>query len=144
MAYLEETRWRPTATRAWLWGAVTRLVPVLVVRLSRGGQVARALLGPTCAGILVPERDRAYTWYPVRWRPLCGAPVLRDCAALRARGGPSAPRGEAVLAQARQMVTWWPRVRAGTWPYATLRRDMPPLRREVVRLLEAGRSGEVC
>jgi transposase len=58
--------------------AVTSLVTVFVVRLSRGGQVARALLGEGFAGMLVTDRYSAYNWYPVRWRPLCWAHVLRD------------------------------------------------------------------
>ena len=47
--------------------------------------------------------------------------------------------GEALLAQAHQMVTWWPRVREGPLRRSTLRTSMTPLRREVERLLEAGR-----
>jgi hypothetical protein len=45
VAYLDETSWRQGATRAWLWVAVTSLVTVFVVRLSRGGQVAASWWG---------------------------------------------------------------------------------------------------
>ena len=45
VAHLDETSWREGGKRAWLWVAVTSLVTVFVVRLSRGGQVARELLG---------------------------------------------------------------------------------------------------
>ena len=56
--------------------------------------------------------------------------------------GDSAALGEALLAQARQMFTWWHRVREGTLQRSTFRSYMSPLRREVERLLEAGsRSG---
>lgn len=138
VAYLDETRWRQGAQRAWLWVAVTSLVTVFLVRLSRGGQVARELLGPTFGGILVTDRSSAYNWYPLRWRQLCWAHVLRDFEAMRDRGGPSALLGEALLTQARQMFHWWHRVRAGTLQRTTFRTYMTPLRREVVRLLEAG------
>ena len=40
----------------------------------RDGEVARALLGETFAGIVVTDRSRASQWYPVRWRPRCWAP----------------------------------------------------------------------
>jgi transposase-like protein len=56
VAHLEETRWRQGDKAAWLWGAVTPWVTVFVVRLSRGGAGARALLGKTLAGMLVTER----------------------------------------------------------------------------------------
>jgi transposase len=42
-AHLDETGWREGRQRAWLWVAATTWVTVFVVRLSRGGQVARAL-----------------------------------------------------------------------------------------------------
>jgi hypothetical protein len=58
-AYLDETSWRQGDKRAWLWVAVTSLVTVFVVRLSRGGQVARELLGEHFSGILVTDRYRA-------------------------------------------------------------------------------------
>jgi transposase len=138
VAHLDETSWRQGDKRAWLWVAVTSLVTVFVVRLSRGGQVARELLGETFAGILVTDRYSAYNWYPVRWRQLCWAHLLRDFEAMRGRGGCSAEIGDALLAQAHQMFTWWHRVREGTLQRSTLRSYMTPLRREVERLLEVG------
>src|SRR5437899_3377524 len=138
VAHLDETSWRQGDKRAWLWVAVTSWVTVFVVRLSRGGQVARELLGATFAGILVTDRYSAYNWYPVRWRQLCWAHLLRDFEAMRGRGGASEEIGDALLAQAHQMFTWWHRVRDGTLQRASFRSYMSPLRREVERLLEAG------
>jgi len=143
VAHLDETSWRQGGKRAWLWVAVTSLVTVFLVRLSRGGQVARALLGETFSGILVTDRYSGYNWYPVRWRQLCWAHLLRDFEAMRDRGGASAELGEALLAQAHQMFTWWHRVREGTLQRSTFRSYMSPLRREVERLLEAGSRGGV-
>src|SRR5947209_9688740 len=53
VAHLDETSWRQGGKRAWLWVAVTSWVTVFVVRMSRGGQVARELLGERFSGILV-------------------------------------------------------------------------------------------
>src|SRR5262249_52677883 len=78
VAHLDETSWRQGDKRAWLWVAVTSWVTVFVVRLSRGGQVARELLGEQFSGILVTDRYSAYNWYPVRWRQVCWAHLLRD------------------------------------------------------------------
>ena len=138
VAHLDETSWRQGDKRAWLWVAVTSWVTVFVVRLSRGGQAARELLGERFSGLLVTDRYSAYNWYPVRWRQLCWAHLLRDFEAMRDRGGCSAEIGNALLAQAHQMFTWWHRVREGTLKRATFRSYMTPLRREVERLLEAG------
>ena len=144
VAHLDETSWRQGDKRAWVWVAVTSLVTVFVVRLSRGGQVARELLGAGFAGILVTDRYSAYNWYPVRWRQLCWAHLLRDFAAIRDRGGACEELGDALLAQAHQMFAWWHRVREGTLKRSTFRAYMTPLRREVERLLEAGSQGGVA
>jgi transposase len=138
VAHLDETSWREAGKRAWLWVAVTSCVTVFVVRLSRGGRVARELLGETFSGILVTDRYSAYNWYPVRWRQLCWSHLLRDFEAIRGRGGTSEAIGEALLEQAHQMFSWWHRVRDGTLKRSTFRSYMTPLRREVERLLEAG------
>jgi transposase len=138
VAPVDETSWRQGGKRAWLWGAVPSLVTVCVVRLSRGGQVARELSGERFAGILVTDRSSADHWYPVRWRQLCWAHRLRDCEAIRGRGGVAEEMGAALLAQAHQMLTWWQRVREGTLHRSTFRSYMSPLRREVARLLDGG------
>jgi len=57
---------------------------------------------------------------------------------MRGRGGRSEEIGDALLAQAHQMFTWWHRVREGTLKRASFRSYMTPLRREVERLLVAG------
>lgn len=138
VAHLDETRWRQGGKPAWLWVAVTSVVTVFVVRLSRGADVARALLGEAFSGILVTDRYSAYNWYPVRWRQVCWAHLLRDFEAMRGRGGRSKELGDALLAQAHQMFPWWHRVRDGTLTRSSFRSAMTPLRREVERLLEAG------
>ena len=138
VAHLDETSWCQGGKRAWLWGAVTSFVTVFLVRMSRGGQVARELLGEQFSGILVTDRYSAYNWYPVRWRQLCWAHLLRDFEAMRSRGGRSEEIGDALLAQAHQMFGWWHRVREGTLKRSTFRSYMSPLRREVERLLEVG------
>src|SRR6266850_7554129 len=138
VAHVDETSWRQGGKRAWLWVAVTSWVTVFVVRMSRGGPVARELLGETFAGILVTDRYSAYNWYPVRWRQVCWAHLLRDFAAMRDRGGDSKEIGDALLVQAHQMFTWWHRVRSGTLKRSSFRSAMTPLRREVERLLDVG------
>src|SRR2546428_1346889 len=130
VAHVDEPSWRQGGTRAWLWVAGTSMVTVCLIRMSRGGQVARELLGTHCSGILVTDRSSASTWYPVRWRQRCWAHVWRECEAIRGRGGVSEEIGTALLAKAHQMLTWWHRVREGTLKRSTLQSSLSPLRRE--------------
>lgn len=143
-AHLDETGWREGSQRAWLWVASTTWVTVFLVRLSRGSQVARELLGKTFEGILVTDRWSAYNWYAVRWRQLCWAHLLRDFEAMIERGGASQEIGEALKDQAQQMFHWWHRVRDGTLSRSSFRTYMTPVRREVERLLAAGSGCEVA
>src|SRR3989475_8538037 len=136
VAHLDETSWRQGGKRAWLWVAVTSWVTVFVVRMSRGGHVARELLGETFAGILVTDRYSAYNWYPVRWRQLCWAHLLRDFEAIRGRGGGCEGIWDALHAQAKQMVSWGHRVREGTVKRETFRSYLTPLAPECERILE--------
>ena len=148
---VQHKRWRIWTRRVGVKGArgpgygwrVTRLVTGFLIRMSRGGQVARELLGEHFSGILVTDRSSAYNGYPVRWRQGCWAHGLRDCEAIRGRGGASEEIGEALLAKAHQMFTWWHRVCEGTRQRSTFQSYMSPLRREVERLLEAGSRGGV-
>ena len=142
-AHLDETIWRQGGQRAWLWVAMTTWVSGFMVCLSRGSQVAKELLGDRFSGILVTDRWSAYNWYPVRWRQLCWAHLLRDFEAMIGRGGSSKEIGEALKRQAHQMFHWWHRVRDGTLSRSSFRTYMTPVRREVERLLEAGSCCEV-
>jgi transposase len=139
-AYLDETGWREGQQRAWLWTAVTACVTVFVIRLSRGGKVARELLGERFWGWLVTDRCSAYTWYPTWRRQVCWAHVLRDIEAMIEREGGSREIGEALRMQARQMFQWWHRVREGSLTHKTFANYMWPVRQEMERLLEAGQT----
>ncbi len=135
---LDETGWRQGRERAWLWVAVSTWVTVCVVRLSRGSQVARELLGETFDGILVSDRWSGYHWYPVRWRQLCWAHLLRDIEAMLVRGDGSQAIGASLQTLAQRMFHWWHRVRDGSLKRSSFRSYMSPVRREFTDVLEAG------
>lgn len=139
-AYLDETGWREGRQRAWLWTAVTACVTVLVIRGSRGGNVARERLGERFWGWLVSDRWSAYTWYPTWRRQVCWAHLLRDIEAMIERGGRSHEIGEGLRAPAHQMFHWWQRVRDGTLTHASFGTYMRPIRQEVEQLLAAGQT----
>jgi transposase len=136
----DDTGWREGRPRAWLWAAVTPWVTGCVIRRSRGGHVAQALWGQGGWGWWVTDRWSGDTWSPTWRRPLRWAPRLRGIAAMSARGGRSAALGEALCVEARKLVHGWHRVREGTLPPASVRTYRQPIRRAVVRLLEAGQT----
>ena len=135
VVHMDETGWREANERAWLWVAATSLVTVFLIRRSRGGQVAKELLGETFSGILNSDRWSAYNWLPVSWRQLCWSHLLRDFQAFVERGGESQRIGEAILAQSELMFAWWHRLRDGTMTRAVFQAKMGPVQKEVGRLL---------
>ena len=139
--HMDETGWREANQKAWLWVAATSLVTVFLIRCSRGGQVAREMLGETFKGILNSDRWSAYNWLPVSLRQLCWSHLLRDFQAFVERGGESRRIGEAILAQSDQMFDWWHRIRDGTMTRAAFQAKMKPVQQKVGQLL---RQGTAC
>lgn len=138
---MDETGWREANRRAWLWVAATTLVTVFLIRLSRGGQVAREILGQTFQGIMGSDRWSAYNWLSPLLRQLCWAHLKRDFQAFVERGGESQRIGEALLAQADLMFQWWHQVQEGTMSRATFQERMPAVQQQVGELL---RQGATC
>ena len=138
---MDETGWRQDNRRAWLWTAATALVSVFLVRASRGSKVVCELLGQTFKGVVGSDRWSAYSFLPLRRRQVCWGHLKREFQAFVDRGGPSAPIGQALLAQVDQTFGWWYRVRDGTLARSTFRVYMGAVRGRVTALL---RHGQAC
>lgn len=134
----DETSWRQQGQRWWLWIAATPLVTVFLLAASRGGQVARQLLGEQFAGIVGSDRWSAYNWLDKRRRQLCWAHLKRDFQAFVDREGASAKLGHALLAQEKKLFDLWYRVRDGTLSRADFQADSQPIRYQVGQLLRQG------
>ena len=61
---VDETSWRQRNAQrcSWLWTVVTAQVTLFRIAPSRGGQVARELLGEHYGGVAGRDRCSAYTW----------------------------------------------------------------------------------
>lgn len=142
MANMDVTGWRQGngKQKAWLWTVVTGGVTVFLIRLSRGGQVAKELLGEAFGGIVGSDRWSGYNWLCPERRQLCWAHLLRDFAALLERGGVSQKIGEGLLQAADRMFDWWYRVRDGTLSREEFAARMHPLQMQVGEWLRAGAS----
>jgi len=140
-ANVDETGWREENHKAWLWTAVTTWVSVFLVRASRGSKVVRELLGETFSGVVGSDRFSAYSFLPLPFRQICWGHLKREFQAFVDRGDPSAPIGEALLAQVDQIFEWWYRVRDGTLARSTFRTYISTVRGQVKMVL---RQGQEC
>jgi transposase len=120
-ANMDETGWREEGKRAWLWVAVTALVTVFHIARSRGGAVARSLLGPGWHWVVTSDRYSAYQWLARRRRQLCWAHRRRDFQAMIDRDNAGSVIGHELLLFSDDVFHWWYRVRDGTLQRSSMR-----------------------
>ena len=140
--HADETGWfegtaEGRAGRAWLWLAATSSVAVFRIETSRGGRVAKALLGEDFAGFLTTDRWSGYNWYEPALRQLCWSHLTRDFQGFIDRCGEGGRLGTLLMKQRDLMFEWWHRVRDGTLKRSEFEQNMKPLEAEVGRLLAA-------
>ena len=140
VANLDETGWYEgqkdgRARRAWLWTAVTPMVTVFLISLSRGAAVAKELLGKDFTGILGTDRWSAYNWVSTAQRQLCWSHLMRDFQSFVDRGGEGGVIGAQLLERAQPLFGWWHRVRQKTLCQKTYEGWMAHLESDVLRLL---------
>jgi transposase len=121
--------------RAWLWMAATARVALFHIAMSRGGKVARALLGEDFTGFLVTDRWSGYAWYDAGLRQVCWAHLTRDFQGFIDRGGKGGRLGKKLMRQRNLFFTWYHRVRDGTLTRKEFEKRMTEVEREVGRLL---------
>jgi transposase len=144
--HADETGWvegrqEGRGKRAWLWMVATAVVAVFHINASRGGKVARELLGEGFTGLLVSDRWSGYEWHDAGLRQVCWAHLTRDWQGFIDRGGEGGRLGEALMRQRNRFFTWYHRVRDGTLSREEFEKRMPGVEREVGRLL---RQAQAC
>ena len=128
VVHADETGWFESGKRAWLWGAVSTMMALFLVRLSRGADAAKELLGATFAGILISDRWSAYTWVDVTRRQLCWAHLLRQFRGFQ----------DSILTET--MFHMWHRVRDRKMKRSEFQVLMKPLSEHIVARLKEGTS----
>jgi len=123
------------AARAWLWVVATALGVVFHIARSRGGKVARHLLGADFAGFLTTDRWRAYEWVDAGLRQLCWAHLTRDFQGFIDRGGRGGRTGRELMRERNRFFKWYHCVRDGTLSRAQFEKRMRGVERRVGQLL---------
>jgi transposase len=141
VANLDETRWRQARQRAWVWTVVTATLTIFHINASRGGAVARALLGGNWTGIVGSDRGTMYKWLPADRRQVCWAHLKRDFQKLVDWGSASRPIGQQLLAIEAQVFALWHRFRQGEIDRATLGVELAPIQATMWQVLVDGSTG---
>jgi len=113
VVHADETSWRQTRRKAWLWTAATPDVTVFRIDRRRSGFVARELLGASFDGVAVSDRFSGYSWLPLEQRQVCWAHLRRDFQDMVDRDDEGSWIGAALLDHIRPMFRWWRQLRDG-------------------------------
>lgn len=136
--HIDETGWAEDKKKAWLWAAGAALAAAFTIVRSRGGEVARQILGEDFAGITISDRWSGYAWLNAVRRQVCWAHLKRDSRGMVERGGVGARIGGALLAEHKRMFKWWHEVRNGKLERARFQLRMKAVERRVGKLLFEG------
>jgi hypothetical protein len=130
----------PRNSKAWLWVAVTELVTVFRVTLSRGQLAAQILLGSVLTAILITDRWNGYNCFPLNQRQLCWAHLKRDFTKISEREGKAGEIGKELLELQSELFTHWHKVRDKTLTREAFALKADAIRQKVNLLLEMGAS----
>jgi transposase len=150
VANLDETSWRQGRQRAWVWTMVTATLTIFHINQSRGGAVARTLLGAAWSGIVGSDRGTMYRWLPTDRRQVCWAHLKRDFQKLVDWGPTSRPTGQRLLQLEAQVFALWHRFRQGEIDRPALQLALAPLQAALWQVLldggdsATGKAAGVC
>ena len=136
----DESGWTIDKKRAWIWTVVAKKVTIFAIRMSRGAQVIKELLGTGFKGVLGSDRFGAYNVMNCR-RQICFAHLKRDFTKIAERGGESGRIGGALCDAVDRMFAIRRRIRDGTLSRCEFITELEPIRREIESLLG---EGDVC
>jgi transposase len=137
-ANIDETGWRESGRKAWLWVVVTSAGILFRIVRSRAGAVAKDLLGEQPKSIVISDRFPAYEWIGLKSRQICWAHLRRDMQAMIDRDGDGAEVGRRLLWQSDKLFESWHKARDGTIQRSTFLQTVSWLRPMVRSSLERG------
>lgn len=135
-ASLDETGTKEGRRKAWIWTAVTGKFTLFLVRLTRGAEVAKELLGEPFGGVITTDRYNGYHWH--KQRQFCWAHLMRDFQGLIDGGGDGKRIGTELQRIGQELFRHWHRARDGTISRKTMRRNIGHLSGRMYQALENG------
>jgi transposase len=145
--HVDETSWKQSGKRCWLWVAATAALAVFRIHRRRSRAGLTALLGQVIQGIVCSDRWSVYGKLPACQRQVCWAHLKRDFRKCADRGGVGALVGRAGLAVVQEVFACWHRYRDGPGDRGRLLHELDPLAAALGEILEAGQQcadGEVA
>jgi transposase len=134
----DETGHKIAGKQGWMWLVLSSFHAVFFARSSRSKKVAQEILGDCFSGILISDRYNGYIW--VSRRQLCWAHLIRDLNKLADAGGLASKFACPILIYVQRMFSIWHRFRENQIDRAQLQEEMHPIRSEIEKRLEQGKT----
>lgn len=136
--YVDETSWKESSDKHWVWTASTPQGSVFHIDSSRNQKAFQSLVGHYYEGIVCSDRFRVYETLDTTKRAVCWAHLVRDFQRIQERAGPSSAIGEALLKQSKRLFECWSNFREGKLDHSQLIAKMEPVKRAVLKALKKG------
>jgi len=140
--FMDETGWRVSGVRHWLWCAVTSTFACFAIHRHRGREQVDQWFPEGLIGIVHSDRWSVYRWIDATRRQLCWAHLLRDLLAIVDAGFAGSARAKAIIEGAYAMFHEWHRYKEGQIEWDELRRLTAPFREALRAFCEAGVAQE--
>ena len=142
--YVDETGWRESNKRGWLWTAVGKDATAFHVAETRGSVELETCFSDTInKGIFVSDRCRSYKLIDIHRRGICHAHLKRDFVKMTEFGHRLGKEiGHAALAVHKKIFKLYHRFDVGEMTRELLIQRMTRHERELKRLLERGRDAK--
>ena len=136
--YVDETSWKESSDRHWVWTASSPQGSVFHIDSSRSQEAFHSLIGHHYEGIVCSDRFRVYETLDATKRAICWAHLVRDFQRIQERAGPSSAIGEALLKQSKRLFEYWSNFQEGKLTRSQLIAKMEPVKRAVLKTLKKG------
>jgi transposase len=143
VAHQDETKWPEAGKSGYAWVTVSGPYAYYEISRSRGGDVARSLLGGSkFNGYVVTDRYVGYTCYPMERRGICHAHLERDYQKIVDRGEDVRPIGEGLLALEKDIFKSWHAFKNGEIGRADLQQSLVDIAVPYEKLLFRGMQAD--
>lgn len=136
--HIDETPWRESWQRAWLWSVATPAATLFRVADKRDAAVAQELLGASRDSISSSDRFTAYNWLDDERHQTCWAHLLRTWRRFQLRDGPSVQVGGMLEIHTDYLLHRWRELQRGHLSWIDFLSEVPQHQRDIHHWLEIG------
>lgn len=137
---MDETPWKESNKKRYLWIANTPEVAFYQVAAHRDTETAKQIVGRNFTGALVTDRLASYDFQADKKRQHCLSHLDRDFEKIAERGGASQPIGEWGHKELGNVFGLHHRFKAGEIDRSRMQEELKPIRARMGRLLHRGES----